>query len=129
MPKNLKISKLDNILLFYIACDYFFFIFYIYSPFTRKRIALLYFGLDVSTRLGVAIFEVYVPPVFHVKVGCPVKCLAQGHNKRTCLFVRYNTPQMPSAKQGSCGYYFVKSFGMTRQGDWTPGLPTAKRTL
>ena len=26
---------------------------------------------------------------------------------------------MPSAKQGSYGYHFLKSFGMTRQGDLT----------
>ena len=36
---------------------------------------------------------------------------------------------MLSAKQESCEYHFLKSFGMTRQGKWTPGLPTAKRTL
>ena len=35
----------------------FFFVFvHIYPPFTRKRIVSLYFGRDVRTRLGVAIF-------------------------------------------------------------------------
>ena len=42
---------------------------HIYPPFTRKRIALLYFGRDVRNRLGVAIFEVSGPPVFHIKAG------------------------------------------------------------
>ena len=51
-----------------------FFVFvHIYPPFTRKRIVSLYFGRDVRTRLGVAIFEVSGPSVFHIKT---VKCLA-----------------------------------------------------
>ena len=62
-------------------------------------------------------FEVYGPPVFHMKVGRPVKCLAQGHNKQTCRLVLHNLPQMSSAKQGSYRYHFLKSFGMTRQGE------------
>ena len=68
--------------------------------------------------LGSCLFRgFYRPPVFHIKVGRPVKCLAQGHNKRTCRLVLHNLPEMPSAKQGSCGYHFLKSFGMTRQGE------------
>ena len=59
------------------------FICHIYPPFTRKQIVSLYFEREVRTRLGVAFFEVYGPPVFHIKAGRPVKCLAQGHNKRT----------------------------------------------
>ena len=93
------------------------FICHIYPPFTRKRIVSLYFGWEVRTRLGVAFFEVYGPPVFHIKVGRPVKRLAQGHNKRTCRLVLHNLPQMPSAKQESCGCHFLKSFGMTQQGE------------
>ena len=58
-----------------------FFFYDIYPPFTTKRIVLLYFGRYVRTRLGVAISEVSGPPVFHIKAGRPVKCLAQGHNK------------------------------------------------
>ena len=46
-----------------------YYIFHIYPPFTRKRVVLLYFGLGVRTRLGVAFFEVYGPPVFHIKAG------------------------------------------------------------
>ena len=68
------------------------FICHFYPPFTRKRIVSLYFGREVRTRLGVAFFEVYGPPVFHIKVGRPVKCLAQGHNKRTCRLVLHNLP-------------------------------------
>ena len=46
----------------------FFFVFvHIYPPFTRKRIVSLYFGRDLRTRLGVAIFEVSGPSVFHIK--------------------------------------------------------------
>ena len=65
---------------------------HIYPPFTRKRIVSLYFGREVRTRLGVSFFEVYGPPVYHIKVGRPVKCLAQGHNKRTCRLVLHNLP-------------------------------------
>ena len=46
---------------------FFFVSVHIYPPFTRKRIVSLYFGRDVRTRLGVAIFEVSGPPVFHIK--------------------------------------------------------------
>ena len=49
------------------------FICYINSPLTRKPMVSLYFGREVCTRLGVAFFEVYGPPVFHIKVGRPVK--------------------------------------------------------
>ena len=61
-------------------------------PFTRKRIVSLYFGQEVRTRLGAAFFEVYGPPVFHIKVGRPAKCLAHGHNKRTCRLDLHNLP-------------------------------------
>ena len=67
--------------------------FAVYPPFTRKEIASLYFGGDVRTILEVAISEVSWPPVFHIiKVGRRVKCLAQGHNKRTCRLVLHNIP-------------------------------------
>ena len=75
----------ELILLFIIICHF-------YPPFTRKRIVSLYFGQEVRTRLGVAFFEIYGLPVFHIKVGRPVKCLAQGHNKRTCRLVLHNFP-------------------------------------
>ena len=45
------------------------FICHFYPPFTRKRVVSLYFGREVRTRLGVAFFEVYGPPVFHIKAG------------------------------------------------------------
>ena len=56
---------------YYNFCLFFFFCFicHFYPPFTRKRIVLLYFGREVRTRLGVAFFEVYGPPVFHIKAG------------------------------------------------------------
>ena len=58
-------------------CFLFHFICHIYPPFTRKQIVSLYFERHVRTRLGVAISEVSEPPVFHIKVGPPIKCLAQ----------------------------------------------------
>ena len=72
--------------------EIFFFIYHIYPPFTRKQIVLLCFGRYVRTRLGVAISEVSGPPVSHTKVGRPVKCLAQGYNKRTCRLVLHDLP-------------------------------------
>ena len=60
--------------MFYIVLFFFCFIFafflicHIYPPFTRKRIALLYFERDDCTRLRVAISKVSGPPVFHIKV-------------------------------------------------------------
>ena len=96
--------------LMFFFCFVFCFICHIYPPFTRKRSVLLYFGREVRTRLGVTFFKVYGPPVCHIKVGRPDKCLAQGHNKRTCRLVLHNLLLMPSAKQGSCGCHFFKVF-------------------
>ena len=42
---------------------------HVYPSFTRKRIVSQSFGWDIHTRLGVAISEVFGPPVFHLKVG------------------------------------------------------------
>ena len=67
-------------------------VYHIYPPFTRKRIVSLCFGRYVHTRLGVAISEVSGPPVFHTKMGCLVKCLAQGYYKQTCRLVLHNLP-------------------------------------
>ena len=78
----------NSVTIFVLFC----FICHIYPPFTRKRIVSLYFGREVRTRLGVAFFEVSGPPVFHIKMGRPVKCLAQGYNKRTCRLVLHNLP-------------------------------------
>ena len=52
----------------------------------------VYFERDIPTRLGVIISEVSGPPVFHIKVGSPFRCLAQGHNKRTCRLALHNLP-------------------------------------
>ena len=35
----------------------------------------LYFGREVRTRLGVAFFEVYGPPVFHIKLSALLSAL------------------------------------------------------
>ena len=58
-----------------IFVDFFFFICHIYPSLTRKGIVLLYFGREVRTRLWFAFFEVYGPPVFHIKVGIPQSAL------------------------------------------------------
>ena len=71
----------------------------------------LYFGREVRTRLGVAIFVVSWPLVIHIKMGTSRQVFARGH-KRTCGLVLHNLHKMPSAKQGSCEYHFLKSFGM-----------------
>ena len=65
---------------------------HVYPQFTRKRVVSLSFERDVRTCLGVAIFAESEPPVFHIKVWAPVKCLDQGHNKRTCRLVLQNLP-------------------------------------
>ena len=36
--------------------------------------------------------------------------------KQACRLVLHTVPILPSAKQGSCEYHFLKSFGMTRLG-------------
>ena len=68
-------------------------------------------------------------PVFHIKMGRPVKCFAQGQNKQTCWLVLHNLPLKAERQAESCEYHFLKSFGMTRQGEGIPGLPTTERTL
>jgi len=61
----------------------------------------------------------------HLKLKASrVKCLAQGHNKRTCQLVLHN-----AECQVCCEYQLFKSFGLTWRGNRTQGLPTARRTL
>ena len=50
----------------------------------------------------------------------PVKCLTQEHNKQACRLDLHTIPIVLSAKQGSCEYHFLKSFGMTRVGEMNP---------
>ena len=71
----------EGLVVIFLIFFLFFSICHVYPPFTRKRNGSLYFGRDVHTRLGVAISAVSGPPVFHIKAGRPVKCLAQGHSK------------------------------------------------
>ena len=91
------VIKLNVITFFHAVLFLFFvFLFLFYLPYLssihEKANCIAILGREVRTRLGVAFFEVYGPPVFHIKVGRPVKCLAQGHNKRTCRFVLHNLP-------------------------------------
>ena len=66
-----------------------FFLFAIFILHSRESDVSLRFGRNVRTRLGVSISG---SPVFHIKVGRPVKCLAQGHNKQTSRLVLHNLP-------------------------------------
>ena len=66
-----------------------FFVFAVFILHSRESDVSLCIGRYVRTRLGVAISG---SPVFHIKMGRPVKCLAQGHNKRTCRLVLHNLP-------------------------------------
>ena len=88
----------------------FFFIYHIYPLFTRKRIASLYFGRDVRTNFGLAISEVSGPPVFHIKVGASVKCLAQEHNKRIFPACSPQPPLNAERQAGKLWIPFLKVF-------------------
>ena len=75
--------------------DKLFFFLYLFIFILHSRESELYrYILDGTSALAweLPFFEVSGPPVFHIKVGRPVKCLAQGHNKRTCRLVLYNLP-------------------------------------
>ena len=52
-----------------------FFLFTIFILHSRES-ELYRYVLGGRTRLGVAISEVSGPPVFHIKVGRPIECLA-----------------------------------------------------
>ena len=55
----------------------------------------------------------------HKGGGVPLSALPKD-NKQACRFVLHTIPFfMLSAKQGSCEYHFLKSFGMTRHREWT----------
>ena len=55
------------------------------------------------------------PSFYHTRWRNPVKCLSQGHNKRTCrLFL--HTILYAERQAGSCEYQFSEVFGMTRPG-------------
>ena len=50
--------------------DYIFFIFILFAIFIlHSRESELYFARHICTHLGVAVFEVSGPPVFHIKMG------------------------------------------------------------
>jgi len=49
--------------------------------------------------------------------GNPVKCLAQGHNKRTCQPTSRYFFLFLIVKQGICEYQLLKYFGLTRPGN------------
>ena len=90
--------------------SFFYFIYHIYPPFRRKRIVSLCLGRYVCTCLGVAISEVFGPSVFHIKVGRPIKCLAQEHNKQTCRLVLHNLPLNAKRHAGKLWISFFKVF-------------------
>ena len=63
------VEKINPKNFFYFAIALYICIIHVYSPFARKGIVSRYSGRDVRTRLEVAIFEAYGPPVCHIKVG------------------------------------------------------------
>ena len=84
---------------------------YIYCVSAHAAFACL--QLDWATTTGDCLAP---PPVCHTKIEASVKCLAQGHNKQACRLVRDTIPIVLSAKQESCKYHFLKSFGVTQLG-------------
>ena len=110
--KLLEAEKCDNILKKQRQSHY---LFLFYLPFLSSIhekancIAILWTGRPHS--LGSCLFRgFYGPPVFHIKVGRPVKCLAQGHNKRTCRLVLHNLPINAERQAGKLRMPFFKVF-------------------
>ena len=67
------------------------------------------------------------PSVYHTEMGNPVKCLFQGHSKRTCRLL-HTVTLMLNVKQGSCEYQFLSHrFDPTR--NRIPSAPIQKQTL
>ena len=74
---------------------FFFFLFLFAIFILHSRESELYpYTLDGKSALAweLPFSRFYGPPVFHIKLGHPVKCLAQGHNKRACRLVLHNLP-------------------------------------
>ena len=86
-PQAFKNGRLGNV---WSSVDYYFFIYFfvLFAIFIlHSRESELYrYTLDGKSALAweLPFSRFYGSPVFHMKVGRPVKCLAQGHNKRTC---------------------------------------------
>ena len=77
----------DTIIIKALFCFVLFAIFILHS----RESELYRYTLDGKSALAWEL-PFYGSPVFHIKVGRPVKCLAQGHNKRTCWLVLHNLP-------------------------------------
>ena len=79
-----------------VSHDLFLFYFVLFAIFIlHSRESELYrYTLDGKSALAweLPFLRFYGSPVFHIKAGRPVKCLAQGHNKRTCRLVLHNLP-------------------------------------
>ena len=85
----------------------FFFIYHLYPTPTRNRIVSLCFERYVRTRFVVAVSEVSGSPVFHLKVGRPVKCLSartQQANLPAC------SPQFPINAERHAGKLWTPFF-------------------
>ena len=65
----------------------------------------------------------------HKDGGVPLSVLPKDTTSKFAGLFSTLSLFMLSAKQGSCEYHFLKSFGKTRLRGMNPGLPTAKRTL
>ena len=84
----------------------------------------LYFGRDVRTRLGVAIFDVSGPLVFHTKVEASGKVLCsrtQQANLSAC------SPQHPLNAESLAGKLWISFFKVLCY-DSTRGIKTVRKT-
>ena len=69
------------------------------------------------------------PSVCHMKMEASRKVTCPWTQQANLAVGSPYYPYVMSAKLGSWEYHFLKSFGMTRLGKWTPDLPSVKQTL
>ena len=85
----------------------------VFISYTALALTLgLVFSLTGATTTGRLLGPRHLP---HEDGDIPLS--AQGHKKQACRIVLHIISNLLSAKQGSCEYHFLKSFGMTRLGE------------
>ena len=93
----------------------FLFFYHVYSLFARKRIVTLYFGRDVCTRLGVAIFEVWGTCLARKGRGVSLSALSQDTTSELASLFFTTSPKCRAPSREAVDTIFLKFFGMTRQ--------------
>ena len=89
----------------------------------------LFFGRNVRTLLGVAIFEVFGPPIFHIKVGTSRK-VPYSRTQHANLLACSPQPPLNAERQARKLWIpFFEVFWHDLTKGMNPGLPTAKWTL